>query len=171
MKRIATRPVVSELLCLTTSYPHGLQRSAGGFVRRLNQITQQALTSTTGAALTLDVVTMWRGSELATDEEFLEVMQYTHPLGDMFERGAPDWVSAHPIVKLLAMPINGMRLRAAYHRARESSPSALTLAHWAVPCGWIATSRVRSVLASSTMISSSTQLGMPASVTGNRRSS
>ena len=94
------------------------------------------------------VVTMWRGAPLPgdipplyhtgnQDHHHLESFCYAHSRGKMFQSGAPDWLSAHPIARVFAMPYHGLGLQKAYKQSLKSTPQAVVLAHWALPSGWI----------------------------------
>ena len=88
---------------------------------------------------------------LSIDQE-IEVIRVT-PYGESLRSGAPDELSASPIRSLWGLGINTLRLRAAYRDLLRSLSSLTTgdskidsltdespvvIAHWAIPCAWIA---------------------------------
>ena len=132
---------MKHLICLTTSYPQEANLLAGSFVLSLNQVYARA-------GWMPKVITFNRGDKRRTSQ------QPTRQFGSLNEEitlsptwansvtdGAPDHISAHPLLSLCTMPLNAWGLRRAYHQVIKSHQElhdVPSVAHWAIPSGWIA---------------------------------
>lgn len=84
-----------------------------------------------------------------------EELFYAKSFGESLRGGLPDWLTAHKLSRLVALPINALHLWLAYRRALKASArlssrpkshaddserllSPTVIAHWAIPCGIIA---------------------------------
>lgn len=132
---------MKHFTCLTTSYPQEGDPLAGHFVESLHEYFVQA-------AWRPKVVTFHRGTlSRATSRPTQHIGMLGEDIflsptwGESVVGGAPDHISAHPLRSLGAMPLNAWRLDRAYRHILTLYPElthAPVIAHWSIPCGWLA---------------------------------
>jgi glycosyltransferase involved in cell wall biosynthesis len=134
---------MKHILCLTTSYPLWSHDISGHFVQRLNELYLKA-----GYRVT--VICFDRGDrpdhETASEhnqDSVVTVITVKVVKGSM-RGGAPDQISVSPWKSALTMPINMVRLALAFQkevkRCVEVGEVPYVIAHWSIPCGFIARS-------------------------------
>ena len=129
---------VKSFLCLTTSYPEPALPSAGRFVACLNQAFLEGGWSP-------KVIGFQRGQQCEDehykrlDKELSTSSSVTRiPLSQSWQSGIPDGAQVS-WWRSISLALSTFKLNQVYHqRYQDCSTHPPVIAHWALPCGWIA---------------------------------
>ena len=142
VKRSRSLNEIKAVLCLTTSYPCSREDLAGHFVKRLND--QYPKTK-----WRVYVVCFQRGFQSVPRDELLKnekseasIFAVT-PLGRSLSDGAPDRLSASPLLTGVGLVVNSLKLYLRYRKVyrylqMKYLDEPIVVAHWSIPCGWMA---------------------------------
>ena len=133
---------MKHFICLTTSYPQDAHPLAGTFVQSLNQVL-------INDGWMPKVVTVDREDQTQKPRRQAnrqrgrlgEEINLSSTWGYSMVNGAPDQISSHPLLSLCTMPLNAWYLARMYRDISQKLQNLhhiSPIAHWAVPCGWIA---------------------------------